>query len=142
MVIYMEKHWSNPLLIQDGHVTLEDHDIGVKYVIPVKQVKGLGTADADSLIDINDYHKQILQTLITTDENSTFTANQILQWVEVWRARNHIAGEFKQANWRRPISEFVRKGILYKVSLDKGPPRYSLDHTRAKHCLETRRFEP
>lgn len=136
-MIYQTITVDNPLPIIDGYVTYENHDLGLKLVLRVKQIKGRGTADADQLSLLNHYHIDLLNLCASIPENSQFTANQLLSWMEAKQKKAGIIDEFKDANWRRPISELYRKGILLK-----GTGRhYKINKEKAKVCLERGTFQ-
>lgn len=110
--------------------------------VKVKQKKGLGTADADDLTDLNHYHMDLLSALLLPHQfDRVWTANDILYCTKFWlqtqapiKYRN-----FKENNWRRPISEFLRKGIL--VLVDGEYQKYRLDVDKAKRAKETEKFD-
>lgn len=66
-------------------------------------------------------------------------ANDILRAVKFdMLEKNGSSYNFKEANWRRPISELLRKKILLK---SRSGNRYDLVIARAENALGTGKFE-
>ena len=104
----------------------------------VKQVKGNGTADADKLEKLNDYHRIILQEMIRIFplgmEKITGEAIRTLVRAKV---ESHATSftVFKENNWLRPISELYRRKLVYKDS--DNPPHYSINPNKASKALQS-----
>lgn len=126
--------------IIDGKVRIEIPQYELTVVAEVKQVKGLGTADADRLKNINHFHIDLLK-MFTDPANvgRTWTANSLLRKMQIIKHHEDPTQEFKQANWRRPISEFVRKKILLHPLHQ--PTRYYTDLPLAEKTLNERKFQ-
>jgi len=129
------------VLIKDGKISFFIRDFNLRVTVKVKQIKGLGTADADDLIEINHWHKFLLESMLGTTVYSEYTVNDILKSLEIrWHfLHQDDPKEFKDNNWRRPISEILRKGILTPV---QGKTyRYHFHSDKAKKALTNGRFD-
>lgn len=128
------------ILIVDGKISIFLPTFNLRITGKVRQVKGRGTADADDLIYLNHYHIDLLTSLLRNPSREAMTANDILARVKFWLSQNstHKFQNFKENNWRRPISELFRRRILTKDQ--SKPPRYALDSLRAKRALENGKF--
>jgi len=136
MTALVEIKNDDPALIVDGYVTIFLREYDLKIMQKVKQLKGRGTADADRLYDLNDYHKTMISVLFMSTWDN-WTSEQIRA---LCRARIQSENKiFKENNWMRPVSELLRKKVLDIVP-GISPPKYSLDREYAKKCLESGKF--
>ena len=127
-------------LIIDGKVRIEIPEYELTVIAEVKQVKGLGTADADKLKELNHFHIELLAMFTdTANVGRTWSANSILRKMQIIMHGRDPTQEFKQANWRRPISEFVRKKIL--LHPPHQPTRYYTDFPLAEKTLNDKKFQ-
>jgi len=126
--------------IIDGRISFYDENTGARFELMVTQVKGHGTADADHLKKLSDHHKLIVTTMINNSEfHNLWSTDEILLSVK-FKLPTQEQRIFKPNNWRRPISELLRKGIIYQVG-SNSPPFYSLNYPIARKALETGNFE-
>jgi len=128
------------VIINGGKISFFIPEYNLRITTKVKQVKGFGVADADDLILLNHYHLDLLNMFLSSLENinRNWTANHILKKMEVIKHVQDSRYEFKENNWRRPISEFVRKGIL--THPQKMKHRYKLDVVLARNALTNGKF--
>jgi len=127
--------------IIDGKISFFIPEYNLNITVPVRQIKGKGTADADKLTEVTHWHKYLIEALLDTPKRPYWTANDILKRLEIkWHFDHRIDHkEFKQNNWRRPISELLRKKI-FTTTPDR-PIRYHFQYDKAKRTLETGKFD-
>ena len=126
--------------IMDGKISFFIPEFNLRITTKVKQVKGSGVADADGLKDLNHYHLDLLNMFLSSQENANreWTANHILKKMEVIKHVENSRYDFKQNNWRRPISELLRRGILtHPLNLRH---RYKLVMEKATLALANEKF--
>lgn len=129
------------VIIHDGKISFYIPDYGLRITTKVKGTKGSGVADADDLTELNHYHIDLLNMFLSSLENinRNWTANHILKKMEIIKHMQDARYEFKDNNWRRPISEFLRKGVL--THPQKMKHRYKLDIVLARNALTNGRFD-
>jgi len=127
--------------IIDGKINFLIHEFNLDIIVYVRQIKGFGTADADNLTDLNHYHIDLLNMFLSSLDNinKVWTVNAILKKMEIIMHIEDSRYEFKQNNWRRPISEFLRRGIL--THPEGAKHRYILDVEKAKKALTNGKFD-
>jgi len=136
---YIHNH--QPIVpIIDGKVTIEIPRLELTVVAEVRQVKGMGTADADKLKVLNHYHVDLL-TMLTDPHNvgRTWTVITLLHKMQIIFHHRDPNYEFKSNNWKRPISEFVRKKILLHPIHQL--TRYYTDFPLAEKTLKEKKFQ-
>jgi len=141
----MDTTWVNDedhkIPIIDGRINFYDENTGARFELHVTQVKGHGTADADHLTKLAHNHKIIIQTILNNMEsnNNLWSIDESLTSIKFMLSPEEQRN-FKPNNWRRPISELLRKGII-DVRSNGSPPFYSLNIPKGRKALETGEFE-
>jgi len=138
----VELKLDNPVSIIDGYATIDLPQFSLRIIQRVKQTKGRGTADADQLKELNHYHKDIMPVLIAKyNENRVWTVNDLLNAVKFHLSQidTEKYSKFNPNHWRRPVSELLRKGILFHYKDSKR--QYQVDFNKARKALETGVFE-
>jgi len=130
------------VLIEDGYVTifLPRYDITIKQ--RVKQIKGRGTSDAIELKGkriSEKYHRPLLEMLLWPTSDRIWKSEDICNKLRINFHLKDPKYKFIENNWRRPISEFLKLGIL--THPQGNAQLYKLDVATAKKVLETGTFE-
>ncbi len=146
MTLVDYKHPST-IPIVDGHISFFIPDYDLQITAKVKQVKGRGTADADELTILSEQHKMIIEAMIKRGiHRQHWEANDILRACKFDLMQRDPNREFKENNWRRPISELLRRGILIKTGLNTlaggRVPNYELDIAKGEKAVWSGKFEP
>lgn len=142
MTIYQHLKPEETFPIVDGVVYYENHEIGFSLTLKVKQVKDRGVADADGLISLNEkYHKPLASFLLKLTDTGECTVDQIITWYHAYLLKQGFVGQFRYNNWKRPISEFMRRGLLSMRKVGK-QRFYSINREVITKCLDTGLFPP
>ena len=138
----MKVEYEHPdtVIIDGGKISFFIPQYSLRITAKVKQSKGSGVADADYLSECNHYHIDLLNMFLSSQDNvhKVWTANEILAKMRIIKHLQNPKYEFKENNWRRPISEFLRKGIL--IHPQGQTHRYLLDVEKSKSALEIGKF--
>lgn len=142
-----------PVYIKDGYVTIYLPKFELEIKQRVKQIKGLGTYDADDLVAPTTEHLTILNHLLKVTKLELFTSRQIYDEMNNENKKKWIAGlypqyiEIKHPSHIRLISGLLRRGCLEIV--DRGDwegsrttraPVYELNKERALSVFTTELF--
>ena len=128
-----------PIEIHDRHIIFFDENLDGFFKIRVKQVKNEGVAYADEMKFLNSEHLEILRIWLK-DENKhqAKTIEMIRLMVNIERKKDPAKKYMKPGSIQGRISEFFRKGVVYKK--DTNDKWYTLNLGTAEKAYESAKF--
>jgi len=138
-------YYEHPEIVQihDGRIKFLAIPFSLHLTVQVRQTKGEGTADADKLTHLSHYHFDLLTVLLSPkNQDRIWTAKEILFATKFWlkeQGRDFEASNFDNDWWKRPISELLRKNILFHPTAEI--TNYQLNIDKANLAKETGIFD-
>lgn len=134
-------HYEHPEVVPiiDKKVTIFIPEYELEVVASVRQTKGKGTADADDIVELNHYHRDMIAMLLKNPGKIWDKYRSIITKMKIVKHIENPNYHFIENNWNRPCSELLRKGILRHHNGHK--TKYFTDFAKANRALETGKFE-
>lgn len=143
---YMVFKTNDVQLIKDGRVLIVIPDLELVIDAPVRGTKGLGTADADQITVPNSTHYFIMLCLRQQSGDPSFTNDEIMDLMDRESRSYILRSTGSTQKWkpidrnatRRPLSELLRKGVLYADESKKNC--YKINKKRIEEIEATNKF--